>query len=66
MIEYEDEIEKLLETNNREIIENKEYKILWNFIIQYDIKVEALRPNTVVTNKAKKKVRSQMFPYLEM
>ena len=55
--------------NKHELVgltENKEYKILWNFIIQYDIKVEALRPNTVVTNKAKKEVRSQMFPYIEM
>ena len=39
------------------VIENKGYKILWDFTIQCDTKIEALRPDYVVIDKTKKEVK---------
>ena len=40
------------------IIENKGYKILWDFMIQCDAKIEAQRPGIIVIDKTKKEVKS--------
>ena len=39
------------------IIENKGYKILWDFMIQCDAKIEARRPGIIVIDKTKKEVK---------
>ena len=39
------------------VIENKGYKILWDFTIQRDTKIEARRPDIVVIDKTKKEVK---------
>ena len=39
------------------VIENKGYKILWDFTIQCDVKIEAQRPDGVVIDKTKKEVK---------
>ena len=39
------------------VIENKGYKIVWDFTIQCDSKIEARRPNIVVIDKTKKEVK---------
>ena len=39
------------------VIENKGYKILWDFTIQCDTKIEARRPDTVVIDKAMMEVK---------
>ena len=39
------------------VIENKAYKILWNFTIQCDTKIEARRPDIVLTDKTMKEVK---------
>ena len=40
------------------VIQNKRYKILWDFTIQCDTNIEARRPDIVVIDKAKKEVRT--------
>ena len=39
------------------VIENKEYKILWDFTTQCDTKIEARRPDIIVIDKTKKEVK---------
>ena len=39
------------------IIEDKVYKILWDFATQCDIKTEARRPDIVIIDKTKKEVK---------
>ena len=39
------------------VIENKKYKILWYFTIQWDTKIEARRPDIVVIDKTKMEVK---------
>ena len=39
------------------VIESKGYKILWDFTIQCDIKIETRRPDFVVIDKTKKEVK---------
>ena len=39
------------------VIENKEYKILWYFTIQCDIKIEVRRPDIFVIDKTKTEVK---------
>ena len=39
------------------VIENKGYKILWDFTIQCDTKIEARRPDIVLIDKSKKEVK---------
>ena len=39
------------------VIENKGYKILWDFTIKCDTKIEAQRPDIVVIDKTKKEVK---------
>ena len=39
------------------VIENKEYKILWDFTVQCDTKIEARQPDIIVIDKTKKEVR---------
>ena len=39
------------------VIENKGFKILWDFTIQCDTKIEARRPDIVHINKTKKEIK---------
>lgn len=39
------------------VTENEVYKILWNFTIQCDIKIEVRRPDIVLIDKTKKEVK---------
>ena len=39
------------------VIENKGFKILWDFTIQCDTKIEARRPDIVLINKTMKEVK---------
>ena len=38
----------------KSVLENKDYKILWDFSIQTDYVIEAWRPNLVVVDKKKR------------
>ena len=48
------------------VVENVDYKILWDAMIQCDKKIEARKQNIVLVDKKKKRLKSLMLRYLVM
>ena len=57
---------KWYEHEPESVLENEDYKILWDFSIQTDHAIEAWRPDLVVVEKKRRTVNSLILHFLEI